>query len=231
MRFKFSLVTLVLLLFVCVKDGFCAVRYEKYSGGAINVNVTAGRTTEVVFPELIAQLLRSQVPGSIDLEVKDKSLYILPKAQSKADIFVRTVSNIEIPINIVFSEKHDIRVQVSYSFDNVQKNKSSGQPFNKAITLMKALIKGEDIIGATRYDVNEVVLRNKYFKATLITKYELNNSVAMVLEIENLMNRSIITPVQHVHLKDMLAITSDLDILAPNGQADSKTNMYLILRR
>lgn len=213
------------------QEGFCSVRYEKYTGGPVNVQVAVGKTTEIVFPELIAQLLRGQVPGSIDLEVKERSLYILPKSQSQADIFVRTVSNTEIPVSITFSDNNDTRVFVTYSLENPLKE-TNGKPLtNTALRLIKAMIKGESIPGATRYDLNDVVFRNTYFKATVKTRFELNDSIAMIVEIENLLSRSIITPVQQVHLKNLLAVTSDADILAPSGSPDAKTRMYLVLRK
>ncbi len=227
----------VLAFLLCVwfmtsaQEGFCSVRHEKYTGNLVRIKVAVGKTTEVVFPELVALLLRSQVPGSIDLEVKDKSLYILPKSQSQADIFVRTVGNTEVPVGIIFSENPDERVYVNYEPEGHAKGINEKPLSNLAVGLIRAMVRGEDIPGATRYDLNEVVLHNASFAATIKTRYELNDSVALIVEIENRLDRSIITPVQQVHLKNLLAITSDKDILGPKGRPDAKTLMYLVLRK
>jgi len=231
MKSKSGILITVLMCLLIARNGWSAVRYENYQGGSIAVNVAIGRTSEIVFPELIAQLLRSQIPDSIDLEVKGKSLYILPKVQSNADIFVRTVSNMEVPINLVFKEENDTQVRISYAIDEPQKTKVERKKSNKAISLMKALIKKEDIGGSTRLDVNKVIFENRYFRATLLTKYELNNAEGLIVEIENLLYRSIITPIQDINLKNLIAIAAENDLLAPCGEENSKTLLYLVLRK
>ena len=220
---------LLLTVFISQNKAWSSVRYENYKGGTIKVNVKIGKTSEVIFPNAIAELLRSQVPGSVDLETKGKSLYILPKAESKADIYVRTIDDIEIPLSLEFSDSPDIQVFISDDTLKPSVNSNTKKESNLTYELLRTVINGREIPSATRTDPNQTVFENKYFKAVLRTRYELTTKVVLIIDIENLLNRTILTPIQEVHLRNLLAISADRDILAPQGKENSKSTMYLVL--
>ena len=72
---------------------------------------------------------------------------------------------------------------------------------NYSVELIKTLLKGGDIPAATKEELNTEFFSNELLKMTLIKKYELNNAIAIVAEIENEIDRSVITPVQYISLK------------------------------
>jgi len=218
---------LSVLIFI-TPPAYSSVRYESYDGAPVNINVEVGRTTEVVFPELIAELLKSEEKGSIDLEVKDRSLYVLPKKESNSDLFVRTVSGQNVPINLIFGAYHDIRVQVSYvKSDNPSKRSTVST--NPTISIITALLKGEDIVGASLDDTRRKIYENKYLRLTLVKKFELSYCFAFVVEAENLIQRSLVLPLQHIGLPNLKAISSDHDVLTAAGKEGDKTNVYMVI--
>ncbi len=208
---------------------WASVRHESFSGGALNIYVAVGRTTEIVFPEPVAEIIRSQAKDSFSHEVNDSSLFILPKIEVSGDLFIRTKSGKSYPINLIFRDTPDLQVIIDDLQQETLKKNNNLASGNYSVELIKTLLKGRDIPGATKEELNTEFFSNELLKMTLIKKYELNNAIAIVAEIENKIDRSVITPVQYISLKNLKAISSDSDLLKPKGEEGSKTKIYMVI--
>lgn len=208
---------------------WASVRHESFSGGAVNIYVAVGHTTEIIFPEPVAELIRSQAKDSFSHEVNDSSLFILPKLEVGGDLFIRTKSGKSYPINLIFRDTPDLQVIIDdLQQETLKKNKNLTNG-NYSVELIKALLKEGDIPEATKEELNTEFFSNGLLKMTLIKKYELNNAIALVAEVENEIDRSVITPIQHISLKNLKAISSDSDMLKPKGEEGSKSKIYMVI--
>ena len=225
-----TLKSIILAYLICMISSpvFALARQEISSGGSVNVYVAVGRTTEVIFPESIAEIIRSQPKESFSQEVRDKSLFILPNQESTGDLFIRTKNGKSYPINMIFKDPADVQVIINDARQDSSKQ-SDNQVNSFSVELIKTLIKGDDIPGASKQEMNEEFFSNEYLKMTLKKKYELNNAFALVAELENKLDRSIITPIQHIALSNLKAISSDADMLSASGTVGSKTTIYMVI--
>lgn len=229
MTLRTYLLTIFLSLFCLITNATATVRYENFAGGTINVSVSIGHTTELAFPESIAEIVRSQQKDSFSYEVNEKSLFILPKLESKCNLFVRTKSGKSYPVNLDFKDPPDLQVVINDVQSEIAKKTNSPSNVNYSIQLIKTLLKNQDIPGATKEELNEAFFSNDTIRMVILKRYELTNAIAIVAEVENQLYRSIITPVQHISLKNLKAITADSDLLKAKGEEGSKTKIYMII--
>ncbi len=229
MRFYRNILIFLMIGLFPSSIAWASVRHENFSGGAVNIYVAVGHTTEIIFPEPVAELIRSQAKDSFSHEVNDSSLFILPKLEVGGDLFIRTKNGKSYPINLIFRDTPDLQVIIDdLQQETLKKNKNLTNG-NYSIELIKNLLKEGDIPEATKEELNTEFFSNGLLKMTLIKKYELNNAIALVAEIENEIDRSVITPIQHISLKNLKAISSDSDMLKPKGEEGSKTKIYMVI--
>ncbi len=96
---------------------------------------------------------------------------------------------------------------------------------------MKDILSGHEPPGSTALKVNRADILFKDSKIQLYVRsgYDLPALTAYILEARNLMDNSVIVPIEQVTFPRLLAITSDRDMIAPKGQEGDHTAVYLVV--
>ena len=203
---------------------------SKDDAQSTNIQVEVGKVTELVFPAKVAKVVKGGVPDSVLVEVLESSVYLLPKTEEISDIFVTTVSGMSYPLTLHLGKEHDIKVKIG--FHQTAKSNSLGGYYLDEMDLMKDLLLHKEPTGATILPgKGQVWLANKQIELTVDTAYELSNWKAFVLNAKNLIKNEVIIPIEQVSLPNLLAISSDRDMLFPKGQEGDTTKIYMIVEQ
>ncbi|MBI3602721.1 MAG: type-F conjugative transfer system secretin TraK [Candidatus Omnitrophica bacterium] len=201
----------------------------KDQGKPIDIQVEVGKVTEVVFPAKVAKVVKGGAVDSVLVEVLDNSVYMLPKTDDPSDIFVMTTSGNSYPLNLHISREHDIKVQIG-SFNH--QPKFSAGVYGDVMDLMKDLLLQKEPAGATALPGgNQVLLANRQIQLKVDKAYELAGWKAYVLTARNLMNNAVIIPIEQMTLPNLLAVSSDQDMLAAKGQQGDAAKVYVIMSK
>ena len=192
------------------------------------VHVTVGKVSEVVFPEKVAKIIKGGAPDSVLVEVLDQSVYLMPKSDTPADIFVTGVSGRSYPLNLSIAPQHDIRVEIggssvlSYSVESAN---------NSAMDVMKDILAGHEPAGATalKGDHGGVLFKDGQIQLSVRSGYDLSTLTVYILEAHNLTDNSVIIPLEQFSFPRLLAAASDRDMIAPKGQEGDRTAVYLVV--
>ena len=200
----------------------------KDDGRPTDIQVEEGKVTQVEFPVKVAKVVKGGDPDSVLVEVLDNSVYLLPKTQTPSDIFVTTISGHSYPLTLHIGQNHDIKIKVG-SFKNRQISASRGY-YSDVMDLMKDLLQGHEPAGATVLPATgQVLLSNDKIKLTVDKAYELSSWKAYVLIARNLINNAVIIPIEQMSLPDLLAVSSQRDMLAAKGREGDRAKVYVIV--
>ncbi len=191
------------------------------------VHVAVGKVSEVFFPEKIAKVIKGGASDSVLVEVLDQSLYLLPKSNTPADIFVTTVSGRSYPLTLTIAPQHDIKVEIN----GASVSSISPSAGNDVMDVMKDILSGHEPPGSTALKVDRADILFKDSKIQLHVRcgYDLPALTAYILEARNLTDNSVIVPIEQVTFPHLLAITSDRDMIAPKGREGDSTAVYLVV--
>ncbi len=224
MRFLLSLVVLCLPI-----QAWAEVRNIYYDGRPLDINVASGKITEVIFPEKVAKIVKGGGADSVLIEVLDYSVFVLPKHESPADIFVTSVKGESYPLNLIMGKEHEAKVKITYAFDP---NRASGDNRSDVMDLMKLLIQGRVPAGATVLEAKEQrPIAQGQIELTLNTVFELPKLNGLVLTARNITNNTVIVPIQSISYPRLLAISSEADSLSPDAQEGSSTRIYMVVEK
>ncbi len=202
----------------------------KDQGKPTSIQVEVGKVTEVVFPMKVVKVVKGGSLDSVLVEVLDNSVYLLPKTDDPSDIFVTTTSGSSYPLNLHINKEHDIKVQIG-SFNHSPSGSASGA-YLDVMDLMKDLLLQKEPAGATALPGgSQVLLANRQIQLRVDKAYELVDWKAYVLTAQNLMNNAVIIPVEQMSLPNLLAVSSDQDMLAAKGQQGDTTRVYVIVSK
>lgn len=229
LRSQFVISSIYLMFsFMFVSTAHAGIRNAVYTGRAIDINVSTGKITEVVFPEKVAKIIKGGEADSVMIEVLDYSVYVLPKKPFPADIFVISVTGTSYPVNLVMGHGLDTKVKVSYSFEQ---NKGLNNR-NYTVDLIKVMMQGRVPAGASIIEGQEqTLIHNQQIKLKLDTIFELPQFKGFVMTAENLMDHAVIIPIQQIGFSNLLAISSGQDILGPQGKQGSRTKVYMVVAK
>ena len=192
------------------------------------VHVAVGKVTEIVFPEKVAKIIKGGAPDSVLVEVLDQSVYVMPKSNTPADIFVTSVSGHSHPLNLVIAPRHDVKIDLggSSTVDHI-----SGNSGNEAMNVMKDILIGQEPAGSTvlKGDRGTVLFKDSQIQLSVHTGYDLPTLTAYVLEARNLTGNSVIVPIEQMTFPRLLAASSDRDMIAPKGQEGDHAMVYLVV--
>ena len=191
------------------------------------VHVSVGKVSEVFFPEKIAKIVKGGASDSVLVEVLDQSLYLLPKSNTPADIFVTTVSGHSYPLTLTIPPRHDIKVEIGGgSISSISPNAGSN-----VMDVMKDILSGHEPPGSTALKVNraDILFKDSKIQLHVRSGYDLPALTAYILEAQNLTDNSVIVPIEQVTFPRLLAITSDRDMIAPKGREGDSTAVYLVV--
>jgi hypothetical protein len=85
--------------------------------------------------------------------------------------------------------------------------------------------------GSTEKRTDTVVFDNGQLRLHLITVYELPQVLCYVMVVENLLNQSIIVPVQQIGFPRLLAVSSEKDLLTAKGTDGAMAKVYMVVGR
>ncbi len=196
-------------------------------GQATQIRVANGKVTEVAFPQAVAKVIKGGAVDSLLVEVVDKSVYLLPKSDISADIFITTISGQSYPLHLVVADKQDVKVSIDQ--ENVDRI-SQGSVFD-SMGIMKDLLRGQIPQGASEIPgKGQVLLDNGNIQLNVKQVYEFPQGKAYILYALNLKNNGVIVPVQSISFPGLVAIASDSDFLNPKGQSGDQTQVYLVCK-
>ncbi len=197
-----------------------------HASSAIQVHVAVGKVSEVAFPQKIAKVIKGGMPDSVLVEVLDRSVYLLPKTNSPADIFVTLASGESYPLSLKISAEHDVRVDV----DGHVLERIPGAAKVDAMDLMKVVLRGIEPAGATLLKGGQEISFDRSGIRIIVERiYDLPHLAAYILKASNQGNNSVVIPLQQVSFPNLLAIASDQDMLLAKGQDGDATNVYMIV--
>ena len=192
---------------------------------AMSVHVAVGKVSEVVFPEKVARVVKGGAADSVLVEALDNSVYVLPKTNTPADIFVTGVSGKSYPLNLAIAPEHDVRVEVT----GPDLHRVSQEININAMDLMKDVLRGTEPAGATVLKNRQsMTLSDQQIKMTIDVIYDFPHITAYVFKAQNLTDNSVIVPLQQISFPNLLAVTSDQDMLRPKGQEGDTTKVYIV---
>jgi hypothetical protein len=196
-----------------------------YAHAPMDIHVTVGKVSEVVFGEKVAKIIKGGSTDSVLVEVLDNSIYVLPKTNSPSDIFVTGVSGESYPLNLIVGAQHDIRVEVSGSARRLSSQSSKLGP----LELMKEVLLGHEPAGSTILKGGQTIaLEDQNLKLTVQVIYDLPHMAAYILKAQNLTDNNLVVPLEQITFPNLLAITADQDMLKPQGEVGDATRVYLI---
>lgn len=211
----------ILLALLCVSGCYDMA----HAFPSTDVHVTAGKVSEVVLPEKVAKVIKGGAADSVLVEVLDDSVYIMPKSNAPADVFVTGVSGESYPLNLLISPQHDVRVQIKGP--SVQK--SSREARVEVMDVMKEMLLGHEPAGATLLKtVKTLAFDSQQIKLSVDQAYDLPHIAVYVLKAQNLIDNSVIIPLQQISFPHLLAAASDEDMLQPKGREGDTTKVYII---
>ncbi|MBI3315091.1 MAG: type-F conjugative transfer system secretin TraK [Candidatus Omnitrophica bacterium] len=191
------------------------------------VHVAVGKVSEVFFPGKIAKVVKGGASDSVLIEVLDQSLYLLPKSNAPADIFVTTVSGRSYPLTLTVAPQHDIKVEIGGgSVGGISPGAS-----HDVMDVMKDILSGHEPPGSTALKVKraDILFKDSKIRLYMRSGYDLPALTAYILEARNLTDNSVIVPIEQVTFPRLLAITSDRDMIAPKGREGDSTAVYLVV--
>ncbi len=202
----------------------------KSEGKPVDIKVEIGKVTEVVFPEKIVNVIKGGQPDSVLVEVLDNSIYLLPKTDTPAGIFVTLSSGVSYPLTLQMSSEHDIKVRVG-SLNHQEENSTRGI-YNDVMDLMKdLLLQKEPSMGTPLPHEGEVFLRDQNIKVSVEQAYDVGGWRAYVLMAQNLIDQAVIIPIEQMSLPNLLAVSAERDMLAARGQEHDSVRIYMIVRQ
>ena len=196
-----------------------------YAAPAMEVHVAVGKVSEVVFPEKVARVIKGGAADSLLVEALDNSVYVLPKTNTPADIFVTGVSGKSYPLDLVAAGQHDIRVEVAGPLVS----RVSREININAMDLMKEVLRGVEPAGATVLkSPYSMTLSDPQIKMTVEVIYDFPHIAAYIFKAQNLTDNSVIVPLQQIFFPNLLAVTCDQDMLKPEGQEGDAAKVYIV---
>lgn len=191
---------------------------------AVDVRVSLGKVSEIDLPEKVAKVVKGGASDSVLVEVLDNVVYVLPKTNSPAGIFVTGVSGASYPLNLIVAAEHDIRVQVGPSI-----KRTSQEIKQDTLKLMREMLLGQEPPGATVLKGDKSIqLKDERIQFTVEKVYDFPNVAAYILKARNLMDQETPMPIERISFPFLFAIAADEDILKPKGQQGDATKVYMV---
>jgi hypothetical protein len=214
----------VLMLALLMLELLVGCALAKDEGKPTDINVEVGKVTEVVFPQKVVKVIKGGQPDSILVEVLDNSVYLLPKTEKPADIFVTTSSGNSYPLTLHLSLERDIKIQIASKGSN-----SSRNVYTDVMDLMKDLLLHKEPSMATVLpQEGKVFLTNQEIEITVDKAYELGEWKAYVFTARNLIHNAVIVPIEQLALPNLLAVSADQDMLLAKGEQGDRVKVYMI---
>lgn len=202
----------------------------------IPLRLKTGMITEAEFPDKIANVTKSISSEILQIETLGSRMFILPRESFDSRIYVVTQDNESFCLHLIMDEVGApirIKIEKPHRTANEEKNKD----ITNTVELMKALITGRQLAGTVSSKLHSSeIFNNADLRITIDEVYELQAGIkAFILTFENLIDKPIVVPIEHIELPGLLAISIDSQILEARPHNTNKkpsgytTKAYMIV--
>ena len=195
--------------------------------GPVEVLGIVGHTNEIYFEGGISSLVRSGIKQTLTVEQMNDHLFVTPLTENPADLIILDLQGQSYKLHFVFGKGYDDKIIVKAA--TVKQEEGSGD--NSTIGLIRDLVLNRVPKGSTEKKANGVVFDNGQLRLHLIAVYEFPKVLAYVMVCENLLDRSIIVPVEQVNFPHLLAVSSEKDLLTAKGTDGAITKVFMVVGR
>lgn len=192
----------------------------------ILLRLKVGMITEAEFPEKIANVTKSVSSETLQIEILENRMFLLPRENFDSKIYVVTRDNISYCLHLIMDETQAptrIKIEKPKQAMNEEQSKETAN----TVELMKTLLLGKLPPGAVSSKPRqEEIFNNGKFRMVINEAYEFPNNVkAFILTFENLTPKPVVIPIEHIELPGLLAISVESQILeARPAVPDKKKN-------
>ena len=199
------------------------------SGGEIPLRLKIGMITEAEFPEKIANVTKSISSESLQIETLGNRMFFLPRENLDSQIYVVTQDNVSYCLHLIMDEAQaPTRIKITKPHEAENDEKASD--IANTVEQMKALLTGRQPPGAVSSKLHpKEIFNNAKLRISIDEVYEFPNNVkALCLTFENLTQKPMVVPIEHIELPGLLAISIDTQILEPRPHdTNKKTLAYM----
>jgi len=194
----------------------------------ISLRLKAGMITEAEFPDKIANVTKSVTSEILQIETLGNRIFLLPRESFDSQIYVVTQDNVSYCLHLIMDETQAAtRIKIKKPHQAV--NEEQGRDTANTVELMKALMIGRQPPGSVSSKLHpQDIFNNAKLRITIDEVYELaGGTKAFVLTFENLVDKPVIVPIEHIELPGLLAISVDSQILeAKSCNTNKKPSGY-----
>jgi len=225
---KFCILMIIFTLFLA-KEAFCSsVSTLNYSDESIPLRLKVGMITEAEFPDKIANVTKSISSELLQVETLGNRMFLLPRENFDSQIYVVTQDSTSYCLHLIMDEAQGAtRIKIKKPAE--AKDDPQNKQILNTIELMKALLNGEQPPGSLSSKLHlQEIFNNGKFRIIADEVYELpGGAKAFVLTFENLGDKPVVVPIEHIELPGLLAISVDSQILeARPCNANKKSSAY-----
>ncbi len=195
--------------------------------GPIEVLAVVGKANELYFESGISSLVRSGMKETLTVEQMANHLFVTPLMEKPADLTIIDMQGQSFKLHFVFGKGYDDKIVVKAA---LQKS-DTGAGETSTIGLIRELVMNHVPKGSTEKQTDLVVFDNGQLKLHLITVYELPQVLCYVMVVENLLDKSIIVPVEQIGFPRLLAVSSEKDLLTAKGTNGALSKLYMVVGR
>lgn len=231
---KFFILLIILELFLA-KEAYSSSTPNSRNE-LIPLKLKVGILTEVEFPEKIANITKNISSEFLQMETLGSRIFLLPKDNFDARIYVVTEDNLSYGLHII-TEAIEVPSSIKIKKPREKLEEEQNKEVQNTVELMKVLLTGQLPPGSVSSKLsNKEIFNNNEFRITADEVYELPQGVkAFVLTFENMINKPVVVPIEHIELPGLLAISVDSQLLEarapdPKGKHSAyTTKAYLIV--
>ena len=180
----------------------------------ITLRLKAGMITEAEFPDKISNVTKSVANETLQIETLGNRIFLLPRENLESQLYVVTQDNVSYCLHLIMDETQ-AATRIKIEKPHQQTNEEQGKDTANTVELMKALLTGKQPPGSVSSKLHpQDIFNNAKLRITIDEVYELaGGTKAFVLTFENLVDKPVIVPIEHIELPGLLAISVDSQIL------------------
>lgn len=194
----------------------------------IPLRLKAGMITEAEFPDKIANVTKSVASEILQIETLENRIFLLPRENFDSRLYVVTQDNVSYCLHLIMDEAQ-APTRIKIEKPHQAPNEEQGRDTANTVELMKALITGRQPPGSASSKLHpQDIFNNAKLRITIDEVYELaGGTKAFVLTFENLTDKPLVIPIEHIELPGLLATSVDSQILeARPHNVNKKTSAY-----
>jgi len=202
----------------------------------IILRLKAGMVTEAEFPDKIANVTKSVTSEILQIETLGNRIFLLPRESFDSRLYVVTQDNVSYCLHLIMDETQAAtRIKIKKPHQEV--STEQGRDTANTVELMKALLTGRQPPGSVSSKLYpQEIFNNGIIRIIIDEAYELSSKLkAFVLTFENLGDKPVVVPIEHIEFPGLLAISVDSQILEARPHDANKkpsghtTKAYMIV--